>query len=836
MRALTAAGAAAPATATRVTNAAGAESHPTWAPDSARVAYQAARPGAGSAVWVSDVAASGAAASGAGGGGGGRAGRGRAAGGPGGFGGGAAAPAVPTAVLASRHGGIPAWSSDGEWLAIATFPVVNAQYNGNPLRNDDDVAMAASDASAYQFWRVLAPRAVDQGATSASLPAPDAARWTTGFDQTWQTLKTMYYTTGPSAAAWDALREKYRPQAARATDAASFEAVIDAMVAEQPLIKQGAESNRAVVTSASPFASAAGAEVIAKGGNVVDAGIAVAIALGVVEPDATSLGGDGQAILFLKGMTEPVVVEYKDMSPSHATSDNAKLFTPTGGRTANDGPTVANIPGVAAGWDLLYQKYGSKKVAWADIVSPAIKLADEGFILDEALPTTIAEGRAQFAKYPESAKMFLPGGKVPKPGDRFVNKDYAETLRILAKEGARSVYTGTIAQRIAADMAANGGVIDAEDLAQYRAMERKPLMGHYRGNLVYSVPAPVSSGAQLVETLNILDNYKPKPGATYTTDAEYFHYAIDAWRVRDGGGRIADPERWPVDYGDHLEAAHALERFKLLDPKKAYAAAGGGRGGGCAGAAGLQAGGISVACRRRVRPDSDRDDVVRRRRRRRQHDRLHADALDLGRQLLRVEGSGLSLQRSLPRRRRARRRIRIARAADAIEFDERADAGLRAREREHHEQRHSGLHVAARDRLRGQRVDPRFGLRHHPQRRRRRHAGAARDRSAALPHRRDRRADRRSVPALNPQRAGGDGPQLPEDRPQGRSEVRLRVAGGRAARERHRRSRRRTPPVARRRRGQMISGETDIGWIFTRYLFTRYLLDRGDRRQRALVI
>jgi gamma-glutamyltranspeptidase len=82
----------------------------------------------------------------------------------------------------------------------------------------------------------------------------------------------------------------------------------------------------------------------------------------------------------------------------------------------------------------------------------------------------------------------------------------------------------------------------------------------------------------MIETLNILDNYKPKPGATYTTDADYFHYVLDAWRLRDGGGRIADPERWPVDYGEHLDAAHALERFKLIDPKKAYAAQGGGRG------------------------------------------------------------------------------------------------------------------------------------------------------------------------------------------------------------------------------------------------------------------
>ena len=104
-------------------------------------------------------------------------------------------------------------------------------------------------------------------------------------------------------------------------------------------------------------------------------------------------------------------------------------------------------------------------------------------------------------------------------------------------------------------------------------------MGKYHGHLVYSVPPPAPTGAQIVETLNILDNYTPKPGATITTDADYLHYVIDAWRVRDGGQRIADPDRYTPDLGNHLDAAHALERFKLIDPKKVYAPAAGGRGG-----------------------------------------------------------------------------------------------------------------------------------------------------------------------------------------------------------------------------------------------------------------
>ena len=175
VRPMPAAGASAGAPV-RLTSAAGIESHPAWAPDSIRVAYQAVRPGLGSGVWVSEVPKTPSPPAP------GRGGRGGRPGGPGGQG----PPPPPVPLAASRHGGVPAWSPDGEWLAIATFPVMAAQHNGNPNRTDADLPMVTADASAFELWRVLAPRTVDQGATTPTLPSPDATRWAMGFDQIWQ--------------------------------------------------------------------------------------------------------------------------------------------------------------------------------------------------------------------------------------------------------------------------------------------------------------------------------------------------------------------------------------------------------------------------------------------------------------------------------------------------------------------------------------------------------------------------------------------------------------------------------------------------------------------------
>jgi gamma-glutamyltranspeptidase len=230
--------------------------------------------------------------------------------------------------------------------------------------------------------------------------------------------------------------------------------------------------------------------------------------------------------------------------------------------------------------DMLYQKYGSKRVAWDELIAPAIRHAEEGYVLDDALPTSVAEGQSFLRKYAAAREIFMPGGRVPRAGDRFVNRDYASTLRAIAKGGAREFYQGAIAKKIAADMAENGGIIGYEDLAQYRAVERQPLTGRFRDHVIYAAPPPVSSGASLVETLQILDNYAPKPGAGIARDADYFHYVLEAWKQRHPMTQVADPALWPINLSPHLDRAHAAAQFKLIHPLKASAYRGEGPGGG----------------------------------------------------------------------------------------------------------------------------------------------------------------------------------------------------------------------------------------------------------------
>lgn len=515
-----------------------------WAPDGKRIAFSAIRQGLGS-IWVAEIEIPNDKQ--------------------------AARPAAPP-LLVSRRGGQVAWSPDGRTLLISDTPDPDPTYNGNPRRDDREApplfALADASGGAFNLRLVPAPRPPDEGEVplTTKLAVP-GSRWLTAFDGVWRTLQGLYYDHGASANAWQALYENYAPRAAIARDEASLETVVDAMIAEQPLIKPAVTSSHAVVVSGHRLASEAGVHVLERGGNIVDAAIAVSFALGVVEPDASGIGGDGMAVLFLKGMTEPTVIEYKDQTPIHATLDTLDIFRD--GRIVGDGPAAANIPGVVAGMDMLYQKYASKRVAWDDLIAPAIRHAEEGYVLDDALPTSVAEGQSFLRKYDAAREIFMPGGRVPRAGDRFVNRDYASTLRAIAKGGAREFYQGAIAKKIAADMAENGGIIGYEDLAQYRAVERQPLTGRFREHVIYAAPPPVSSGASLVETLQILDNYAAKPGAGIARDADYFHYALEAWKQRHPMTQVADPALWPVNLSPHLDRAHAAAQFQQINPLKA---------------------------------------------------------------------------------------------------------------------------------------------------------------------------------------------------------------------------------------------------------------------------
>ncbi|HVB38507.1 MAG TPA: LpqB family beta-propeller domain-containing protein [Vicinamibacterales bacterium] len=475
-------------------------------------------------------------------------------------------PATP-AVLVSRHGGVPVWSPDGRTILIGELPPPQPEYNGNPERVTETAPPLFALNGAFTLWTVPAPVPVDAGTREVSLAATAGpAPYGLEFDRVWDTLRKLYYASGPSATAWQELKDKYRPEALAARDADAFEDVVDRMVEQQPLIKPAVVSSKAIVVSGNPLASEAGRIALQKGGNVVDAMIAVSFALGVVEPDATSVGGDGQAILYLKGMKAPTVVEYKDETPIHATLDNPKIFRH--GHLVADGAAAPNIPGTVAGLEYLYKHYGSGKVSWADLIAPAIHYAEDGFILDDALPTTIAVGRQYIEKSAAAKALFMPGGKIPRPGDRFYNKDYANTLREIAKDGAYAFYHGKIAHEIAADLQAHGGIIGLDDLAQYRAIERTPLEGDYRGYKVFGPPPPVSDGDRMIETLQILGNYTPKPGATFWTDPDLFHYMIESWKVRDNDP-VGDPAHWPIEFGDHLTLAHAAALFAQIDPQRA---------------------------------------------------------------------------------------------------------------------------------------------------------------------------------------------------------------------------------------------------------------------------
>jgi len=460
-----------------------------------------------------------------------------------------------------------AWAPSGV-LALTELPPAEVSYNGDPDRTGRRELVDLAGAGG-RLWFLPPPAAPDAGPRSSPpIPLDRAAVNADAFDRLWERTARIYFSQAddaPRFARWDVLRATYRPRALAARSDEELAAVLHEMWRNRPPLARPA-AGRAAVSSAHPVATAAGLEILRQGGNVVDAAVAVSFALGVVEPDASGIGGYGQMLIQVPPLSVPVLIEFMTRAPEDAGLSNAQLRP--GGALPDDGPVLANVPGTVAGMRLAWERYGSRNVTWAALLAPAIRAAEEGIPVSDGLATTLRVEREHFLKYESSRALFFPRGEPLRVGETLRNPDLARTLRLIADSGATGFYQGSIARRLVQDLRGQGNAIRLTDLARYYATEREPVSGTYRGYTVFSSTPPSAGGATLVAQLNLLEQFAGiRP---YAEDAATLHAMIEAWKlVPSGRGRIADPGLWPVRTEAFVSKDTARARWRCFDPERA---------------------------------------------------------------------------------------------------------------------------------------------------------------------------------------------------------------------------------------------------------------------------
>jgi gamma-glutamyltranspeptidase/glutathione hydrolase len=331
--------------------------------------------------------------------------------------------------------------------------------------------------------------------------------------------------------------------------------------------REPVRGKHAMVASQHELASKVGVEIMKKGGNAIDAAIAVGLALAVVFPVAGNIGGGGFMLIRKKDGTT-TAIDYREMAPKAANRNiyldkNGELINGEGGSIL--GYRAAGVPGTIAGYELALKKYGSGKIKWRDLVEPARQLAQSGFAVPYSYLRGIAGYKDDLSKYPESKRIFLNRGKGFAEGDRLVQPELAETLGRIGRIGPREFYTGKTALLIAADMKANNGLITLEDLKNYQAKERKPVQGTYRGYEIISMPPPSSGGAIMLEILNIVEGYDLR-SMGYNSAANY-HVVTEAMRraFADRAEYMGDADFVDVPVDTLIDKKYAQKRRESID-------------------------------------------------------------------------------------------------------------------------------------------------------------------------------------------------------------------------------------------------------------------------------
>lgn len=320
-----------------------------------------------------------------------------------------------------------------------------------------------------------------------------------------------------------------------------------------------------MVVSAEAHATEVGVTILKSGGNAVDAAVAVGFALAVTFPEAGNLGGGGFLLFRSTDGSETVSIDFREMAPQSA---HRTMYQNEKEEVIPEASTVgwraAAVPGSVAGLLTALQRYGTKKPA--EVLAPALQLAEKGFRVAYSLESSLYASRKLLQRFPESRRIFLKDGNYYREGDWFRQPELAETLRKIIAGGAEAFYEGPIAEQIADDMKANTGTITREDLRLYRPKLRTPVHGTYKGMEIYSMGPPSSGGIALLEILNILE---PFPLAKYGhNSSQSLHLISEAMRraFADRAEFLGDSDFVKVPVEELTDKAYADDRRKTIDP------------------------------------------------------------------------------------------------------------------------------------------------------------------------------------------------------------------------------------------------------------------------------
>ncbi|MEJ0074131.1 MAG: gamma-glutamyltransferase [Alphaproteobacteria bacterium] len=326
-----------------------------------------------------------------------------------------------------------------------------------------------------------------------------------------------------------------------------------------------------MVASQEKRATHVGVEILKAGGNAVDAAVAVGFALAVTHPQAGNIGGGGFMLVHLHDRNKTVAIDYRETAPAAMTKD---VFLDEKGeadpKKSRDSALGVGVPGTVAGLALAHERYGSGKFTLAQLIAPAIRLAREGFDVDDDLADSLPRAQPRLARWPASAKIFLKGDGAPLGrGDRLVQSDLAASLDTIAREGPRAFYEGPLAEKLIASLRQKGGIMTPEDLKGYQAIVRPAVRGSYRGYDIASMPPPSSGGVHLIQILNILEGFPLRElGAE---SAATLHLMIEAMKpaYADRAEFLGDPAFVTVPVAGLISKRYAAELRARIDPERA---------------------------------------------------------------------------------------------------------------------------------------------------------------------------------------------------------------------------------------------------------------------------